>query len=805
LTDTLTWTVPDEGGIWEIHLKVSNGNGVAHREWVVSTLNTNEAPEFFEYFTDAKYAAPRSDLDPWDRALPEWSGGNTQQAETAKALLDGGNSGVALGAAMTIPCGTWKFKYCFPHANIVPTGVWVTYTWAQQFPHNSQYGKRADTHHHCGIHMRDVSNFSFDYDGCGWPEDGKWHQVTIVRTPDNWVYMYNDYTFEFYVDDGNLTPAPEKIILNPATTVYLDAVEVYRDQYLFPRTFPSADVVCRDYTWNYRFDGTYYVPLTRTGIVAQGRNLRLADIAQQVNDPEKFTYYDVSRTAVCNSDLVIYDGSVLIMQNETLRFGCNTDGQYHFVVRYGAELQIADSTLGTTGVPYFIWNNAGSTTHLGRPMSQEYRQDPLEFQRVYYRPYPLGNAGAIRFSFKNSTVQNAAHIFWDSPMELDIENSRFLDLHAVDIGDYSKTENNWNVAERTFAQGDKSFWIYLDEVNTNLFKLENLVFGSSETPLNLTFMVNSLRDKLNLYNLDAPGDNAVIRKSIPQSYGQSHTWIPYLNAGVNGYYCGMDSKLGLVNCRFKSIQVPTDKAWAVPKYYLDVKVVYADGTPASGAVVTVANDVDNLNYPAENKESIKQLFSPPVSSSDQYFYLSNQLIQGRACSGAVTAGDGHTPMPADAAHTLILTDFVQDKNSSTNFTYTITAEKDGLKGRVRGVDPDANWYRADPQIPVITIVATLGREMDLSVASDKSNIVFPNPYVQGKHQGNKITFSNLPPHAKIDIFTAAGAKVAKLEYPDDLTGGLVTWDISRVAGGIYVYTISSRGSIAAKGKVSVVK
>jgi hypothetical protein len=50
--DTFAWTVPNEKGIWEIHLKVIGGGGEAHQEWVVSMLSKKEAPDFFDYFAD---------------------------------------------------------------------------------------------------------------------------------------------------------------------------------------------------------------------------------------------------------------------------------------------------------------------------------------------------------------------------------------------------------------------------------------------------------------------------------------------------------------------------------------------------------------------------------------------------------------------------------------------------------------------------------------------------------------------------------------------------------------------------------
>ena len=125
--------------------------------------------------------------------------------------------------------------------------------------------------------------------------------------------------------------------------------------------------------------------------------------------------------------------------------------------------------------------------------------------------------------------------------------------------------------------------MYTDEINTNKFNLRNVSFDGGKKPTNVTFLINALRDKLNVYDLKLEGQNIVIRKSMPQTSGQSHTWQGYLDISYSSYAgrvypnpmgekgTGMDSRLGLVNCKFGDIVVPTDKAWAVTKYYLDVK------------------------------------------------------------------------------------------------------------------------------------------------------------------------------------------------------------------------------------------
>jgi hypothetical protein len=61
---TFAWTVPKEKGIWEIHVAVRHREGESHREWVVSTLSAEEAPDLFEYFADGCFKE-RQGTDPW--------------------------------------------------------------------------------------------------------------------------------------------------------------------------------------------------------------------------------------------------------------------------------------------------------------------------------------------------------------------------------------------------------------------------------------------------------------------------------------------------------------------------------------------------------------------------------------------------------------------------------------------------------------------------------------------------------------------------------------------------------------------
>jgi len=119
----------------------------------------------------------------------------------------------------------------------------------------------------------------------------------------------------------------------------------------------------------------------------------------------------------------------------------------------------------------------------------------------------------------------------------------------------------------------------------------------------------------------------------------------------------VESTLGLVNAKFAKLIVPTDMARAVVKYYLKVDVTDATGKTIPGAKVKIINEVDNQNYPAEK--------------------------------------DGNL---------WVLADYVQDKTSKKEFTYTVEVNTpDGRKASLKGVNPDASWYRQEGKDKAMTV------------------------------------------------------------------------------------------------------
>lgn len=99
----------------------------------------------------------------------------------------------------------------------------------------------------------------------------------------------------------------------------------------------------------------------------------------------------------------------------------------------------------------------------------------------------------------------------------------------------------------------------------------------------------------------------------------------------------------------------------------------------------------------------------------------------------------------------------------------------------------------------------------------------PNPYVvsnvfeqplppQVRGRGERvINFTNLPPGARIHIYTASGTHIRTLEHNGDIGVGSTTWDVRTkegldVAYGVYFYVVEVDGISDKKmGKLAIIK
>ncbi|MCK4532189.1 T9SS type A sorting domain-containing protein, partial [bacterium] len=82
--------------------------------------------------------------------------------------------------------------------------------------------------------------------------------------------------------------------------------------------------------------------------------------------------------------------------------------------------------------------------------------------------------------------------------------------------------------------------------------------------------------------------------------------------------------------------------------------------------------------------------------------------------------------------------------------------------------------------------------------------LFPNPYVANRDMEGIIKFGNLPPEARIRIYTIKGEEIAIIENKSFVDGDSISWNVSNIASGVYIYYLDS-AQRKEKGKVSIIK
>ncbi len=708
---TLTWVVPKDGGIWEIHLEVSGTGDTGHIEWVVSTLNKNQAPDFYDSFTDRKYAGDRA-KDPWGRMLPKWSIQNgrneymsfltygrpvpdhwweTPRNRTAKPVASscyleppggqfGGHVNSYLFAKHKAWFGTWKFRFRFPNAQRRLPGGWCHFcvipTYGRGYFYLPiWYAISGDGHHYF---RPGSTRWGMDYYS-SFKLDKQWHQVTIIKTPDYYYYTYVDGILQFRRHNP-MTQWDENqmwarlVRYNPAKypgdTVCLDEFQIYKDRFLFP----AKGVKVREYIRNWTYKNGKFSPLKVEGIVIEGRGVRLADVAKMVGNPQIFRYDHLAKTAVCRRDLVISPGCELIIKGETLNF-VGPKAPLRLSVLYGGSIRIIKSKVAAKN-GYFVWRFC-NTANFGFPLSLVQKEQVLT---------PLSCASLSTVEIRDSRIENSAGFFLESPNELYLTNVIMLNMRAIDDGDYTCPKEF--APAKSYFKGPKSFQLALNNIYVKDMEISNVKFTFDDKPLRLVFSLNRQQEKWNLYDINAGGCEFVLKKGLGMDWKKQIEYYP--------------ADLGLVNCKFLKL-APEKGAKIIPKYYLDVRVSDAKGRPVSGANVTVENEVDFTGFPPENRERFKvelQEYPRPAKCKILRWYMSK--------SRTVTGPDGHTPPPDDLKGTLILSDYVVEGVDKKEFTYRITVEKDGLKKVITGVNPGPDWYRPDPKKPTCTITAVLG-------------------------------------------------------------------------------------------------
>lgn len=121
------------------------------------------------------------------------------------------------------------------------------------------------------------------------------------------------------------------------------------------------------------------------------------------------------------------------------------------------------------------------------------------------------------------------------------------------------------------------------------------------------------------------------------------------------------------------------------------------------------------------------------------------------------------------------------------------------------VTASKNDYVPQTKPTVVTAGETTTLDFQLvCIGSSKAVMVYPNPYIGGKGNAVKIVFNNLPGESVLRIYTVSGKLVKTIKHNAAADGGLEEWDVSGIAGGVYIYSVISKAG-KETGKVSIVK
>lgn len=698
-----------------------------------------------------------------------YGGYNTLMERELRGLDGRGN--FALRTVSSVAFGTWRLYFCFPMGYFIPPNggsgprTQLYYEFIGTRRHAFRYNKVSDTHNY--FYERYYPKgfwIQLGNEDSGFRQRKGWYRLDIIRTKDGWFYTYitdiergqTYLQFRGYDPDGSVSEYVRMSLdqplwdLFPTVTLYVDGLVIYKDKYLFPPRSASFRKYVENWRWekeplyepadnylqkdwegfelprvhwmhialiNRRMPGyevsekrvrewkgrelrwmrsrTHFHPVYVDGIVIEGRGVTLEDVANSINDPQKLRYDPEKREFTCYEDLVIDEGAELIIRDCTLKMHCSRPGERKIAVMYGSTLRIINSAITTDNANYFLWRFVGASNF------------------GYNLGMSTGVLNALSYGWfgslfiEKSMIDDSAYFFVDSPREFVLRDVKFTRLHSVDAGEYSAPPSGEVRARKEFVRGRRAFCLFIKNYDIFNFEMDGVSFSLAEDGTPITFMLNTQKNRFNIYNCDFGNGIVEARRSVKMMSFWNSRWPEYF-----------PREIGLVNCRFKKLRTPDPTTAIAPKYYLDVLVVDANGKPVKGAKVSVVNAVDNQKYPAENARAERPMGPMPNPNGERKNFH-NYLMGFPA--GVVLAGeDGHTPLPSDPDHTLILADYVESffgnlekkalesalkeaglepksqSRGQKDFTHSIIVEKDGVKRVVERINPDDSWYRADP-------------------------------------------------------------------------------------------------------------
>lgn len=700
---------------------------------VVKAESAVPTPDFYDDFSDGKVTA-RTGIDPWGRPLPEWKG-DTENFDASGGYLictDGYYHSIHLDSNITK--GTWEFRMRFPQGCLAAPQSYV--------------------------YLKPLANSSGEFHQLTHKNDNHVYFLDSTQKVDSYfVHLIHGGTpgsfFTYGVADNEIPPAGNcsfvddqwhtvKVIrkTDGVTYIFQDDLSVWNgpiktneintDKFILTTMYSEGHSPFIDEVKVY--DGIYLFPPKE--IIYNAAENRII-LHSGADNPRRLQ--EIALAIGDNSVFEYHDGTKTAISHA------------HIQMRGGAALLIEGETLQFDtetsflelrlfrSAEIYIYNSTITTSH----------HNPFEF---------LANHDFI-IQVDNSVLNNVS-VYWHNPNDM-FEN--FVKHTRINIFGYFRLANgipkNIMIEKNTFSATSPAAMIAFERSGEN----PNVSEGDGNKMYKTETIIQ---------------DNIFNNLEVRSQYGRMTQLINCDLAGTAYLYPRSTGDSG---------------NYFVVKYYLDVKVVDENDNPVSEARVTVTNEADNNNYPAQNVQI--------VTADD---YPEEQNANWGPYNDAMTGIDGHTALPHSTLNSLVITDFKQSWDIGiTKYTYTIRVEKNGYMVEATGVAPDAKWYRADPNIYPGEGMGTVVLKLPILTETDGFT-VSPNPYIKSKSTGEKIIFGNLPQTANIKIYSLSGDLIKSINHKSETDTGFVEWNVSKIASGIYLYSIFTSQK-KARGKLSIIK
>ncbi|MCK4626245.1 MAG: hypothetical protein KAV00_13085 [Phycisphaerae bacterium] len=439
-----------------------------------------------------------------------------------------------------------------------------------------------------------------------WIPDEKWHMLTVMYSKDGWFRTWVDESIVPGLMENQPWLKNAKTFEFSLRGAELDCIEVYRDRCVYPIR-PGKRAVYRRYLDHWKAGGGTYCsqPVYDEGIVVEGNNVRLIEIAKMVNDESKFRYDPRTKTADCYTNLVIWGGSELILENETLRMHCKQDGQHRIRVKTSTLVRLVNSTVTSADHHHYLW------AFTGLPLLETHKEEAVAARCTEKKGQRCGQNYYFdsRFVMENSTINNCGNFSLCGPLEIVIKNSKFTNLVNAEYGDYGTVKKGraWYHGAHRMMRGKKAVLIYT-RLPVADFRIENVLFQGKpggEPAKVIIIGGEPLVSDQRLINARFSNATFIVKRGITEE-----THVQY----ERRYF---DAVVSLINSDCKNVSVDLETSYnavdkcydgytgargtqAVSRYFLDVKVVDQNGRPVPKATVVVTNEVDDVKYPSEN-------------------------------------------------------------------------------------------------------------------------------------------------------------------------------------------------------------